>query len=58
MMQAVEALRLKRQAVQIATQLPENKEEALKVLDYARELVQWEAENISQCGQELLRLIG
>ena len=33
--------RLKRYAVQIATQLPDNREDAMRVLDYARELVEW-----------------
>ena len=35
-------LRLKRHAVQIATQLPENREDALRVLEFAREIVEWE----------------
>lgn len=30
---------LRRQAIQVAAQLPEKREDALKVLDYARELV-------------------
>jgi len=34
--------RLKRNAIQIATQLPENREEAMRVLELARELVDWE----------------
>lgn len=34
-----EELWLKRQAIQIAAQLPEDREAALRVLEYARELV-------------------
>jgi len=30
---------LKRQAIQVAAQLPEDRDDALRVLDYARELV-------------------
>ena len=47
--------RLKRHAIQIATQLPENREEALRVLDYARELVDWEDETVER---PVLELIG
>lgn len=36
-----EATRLKRYAIQIAAQLPEDREEALRVLQFARELVDW-----------------
>lgn len=41
----VENARLKRQALQIAMQLPESKAEALEVLQYVRELVDWELGN-------------
>ena len=34
--------KLRRFALQIVQQLPEAKEEAIKVLEYARELVGWE----------------
>lgn len=35
--------RLRRFALQIVQQLPEDKNEALKVLEYARELIAWES---------------
>lgn len=34
--------KLRRHAFQIVQQLPENGSEAMRVLDYARELVRWE----------------
>jgi hypothetical protein len=40
-----ECLRLKRYALQIVAQLPDGQEEAMKVLEYARELIDWEAEH-------------
>ncbi len=33
---------LKRQAMQIVTVLPEDRAEALQILDYARKLLDWE----------------
>ena len=33
---------LKRQAMQIVTILPEDREDALQILDYARKLLDWE----------------
>lgn len=53
-----QTLRLKRYAVQIATQLPENRDEALQVLDYVRELVEWEATVGDQIRKAALTLIG
>ena len=38
--------RLKRYAFQIAIQLPESKEEALRVLEYARDLIDWQNEAV------------
>lgn len=35
-------VREKRNALQIVAQLPENRDEALRVLAYARELIDWE----------------
>jgi hypothetical protein len=35
--------RLKRHASEIVSQLPQDRDSALRVLDYARELVEWEA---------------
>jgi hypothetical protein len=40
-----ECLRLKRYALQLVAQLPDSRDEAMKVLEYARELIDWEAEN-------------
>ena len=36
------AIRLKRHAIQIAIQLPEDRAEALKVLEYAADLIEWQ----------------
>jgi uncharacterized Rossmann fold enzyme len=44
-MNNVDCVRLKRYALQIVAQLPDSREEAMKVLEYARELIDWEAEN-------------
>ena len=54
---AGEALRLKRYAVQIATQLPENREEALRVLEFAREIVEWGTQ-AETAGLRLIRATG
>jgi len=37
--------RLKRYALQVVTQLPDSRAEAMLVLEYARELVEWQAEH-------------
>lgn len=36
--------KLKRFAFQVVQQLPENRKDAVRVLEYARELVQWESD--------------
>lgn len=38
--------RLKRHASEIVSQLPPDRDSALRVLDYARELVEWEAGSV------------
>lgn len=53
-----EAACLKRYAIQIATQLPESREEALLVLEYARELVDWESPGTMADGVVPLRRLG
>ena len=52
---ADQVARLKRYALQVAAQLPDDKQEAMIVLEYARELVIWERE-AGETAQ--LRLIG
>ncbi len=47
--------RLKRFALQIATQMPENRQEAMRVLEYLKELVEWEDGEVSE---PVLQLIG
>ncbi len=41
-MTETDEVKLRRFAFQIALQLPENKQQALAVLDFARQLVLWE----------------
>ena len=54
-----EAAGLKRYAIQIATQLPENRDEALRVLDYVREIVEWETPEAAADGiVPIVRRIG
>jgi hypothetical protein len=48
--------RLKRFALQIAAQLPDDRQEAVLVLEYARELVGWEAERDDR--GPVLRVVG
>ena len=48
--------RLKRYALQIAAQLPDGREEALRVLEYAKQLVEWEDEVLD--ASPVLQLIG
>jgi hypothetical protein len=50
-----DCVRLKRYALQIVCQLPDSRVEAMKVLEYARELVDWEAEHDPR---PVLQLIG
>jgi len=50
-----DASRLKRYALQVVAQLPDNRDEAMRVLEYARELVDWEAEHDPK---PVLQLIG
>jgi len=47
--------RLKRYALQIASQLPDNKMEAMRVLEYLRDLVEWEDEEPEQRVVDLVR---
>ena len=53
--EGMDRLSLKRYAFQIVAQLPESREEALRALEYARELVDWENER-GPCS--VLQLIG
>jgi len=48
-------LSLKRLALQIAMQLPDDKREALRTLEYIRELVDWHDES---AGKPVLRIVG
>ena len=52
-----DTLRLKRHAVQIATQLPENRVDALRVLEFAREIVEW-ADGDTGAVAKVLKVIG
>lgn len=50
---------LKRQAIQVAMQLPDDKAEALRVLDYARQLVtQFLADDKIEPGASVVPLFG
>lgn len=53
-----EAACLKRYAIQIATQLPENRDEALRVLEYVREIVEWKSPGVVADGVVQLRNFG
>ena len=47
---------LKRLALQIAIQLPDDKREALRTLEYIRELVDWHDDE--SAGKPVLRIVG
>jgi hypothetical protein len=48
--------RLRRFALQIAVQLPEDKKEALRVLGYMRELIDWQDDSVAKPAPHIVSL--